>query len=129
MCIKCETKKAALSLIGMEVKKTVIGKVESGLILNLNLADNALDKIRADINAEIAVLIMKGLSKEETQERIDSKYEKPFNNAVEKIQSCWKDIKKALGVDELDEGTSIDVLTGEIFKEEYVQAPTAQGVH
>ncbi|WP_433958580.1 hypothetical protein [Cytobacillus horneckiae] len=129
MCIKCEAKKTALSLMGMELKRTVIGKVESGLILNLNLADNELDKIKADLHAEIAVLIMKGLSKVEAQEQLESKYEKPFNAAVDKAKNCWKEIEKALGVDGLDDDISIDILTGELYKEKVIPAAAVQGVH
>lgn len=129
MCIKCEAKKAALAILGLEVKKTLIGKVESGLILSLNLAENDLDKIKADTEAQLQVLVMKGATKEEAAEDLTAKYGEAFNTAAQKVEDCWTAIYKAVGIEDQEGDFTINQRTGEMYKEEVVPVADAQGVH
>ncbi|MED3571921.1 hypothetical protein [Cytobacillus praedii] len=129
MCIKCEIKKVALALVGKEVKKTVLGKLESGLIFNISLAENNLDHVKANIEAKVGILKMQGTSKDEAEEMIIAEYKEQFDNAVKVYEDAWNEVYAVLNVDPEQE-LRLDMRTGEIYKEETVDsAKVAEGVH
>lgn len=133
MCIKCEAQKLALGLMGKEVRETVLGTVSPGLILGISLAENEMDKVKADLDAEIELLEKEGASKEEVLDKLAPKYEAAFTAAKDTEKNAWDEVFKSLGT----EGVSganyrINQATNEVTLVEIVdktEAPTAEGVH
>jgi hypothetical protein len=132
MCIKCKLKKLFLEAAGVEEKSTLIGKLSSDLILTLNLAENDLEKIKADTEAQLTVLVMRGATKEEALEELTAKYEESFTAASQKVEGAYNEIYKALGIEDEEGVYRIDQRTGEVFRKELVkveEAPVAEGTH
>lgn len=121
MCLDCEIKKAIASLAGIEIKREVIGKVNKGLILQLKLAENEVDKIMSDTKATIASL-PKDITEEEFVKILSEKYEAKHNAAAEKVNETFDEIFSAVGITDGElrskrDTYKIDQSTGEVFRE------------
>lgn len=132
MCELCEIKKAIGEFVGLDVKKVLVGKIDLQLIADLNLAENEVEKIKADSGAELLVLKSQGLPKAEVIGRLTEKYQEKYDAAVDHYNEVWNKIYTAVGVagDKKEGSYTIDRDTGELFLEvvEEIQV-TAQGVH
>ncbi len=131
MCIVCEMKKAASNALGFEVKKEVLGKVPSGLILALSLAENEVEKVKADAEAAIASMRLAGVTKESALESVEEEYKVPFDEAVRNVKDSWDAIFNSVGATENENMQyRINQVTGELFAETLVnKQPTSPGVH
>jgi hypothetical protein len=121
MCIDCEIKKAIASLAGIEIRREVIGKVNKGLILQLKLAENEVDKIMSDTKATMDSL-PKDISEEEFIKVLSEKYEAKHNEAAAKVNETFDQIFSAVGITDGEirskrQTYKIDQSTGEVFRE------------
>lgn len=121
MCLDCAIKKAIASLAGIEIKREVIGKVSKGLLLQLKLAENEVDKIMSDTKATIASL-PKDISEEEFVKILSEKYEAKHNEAAAKVNETFDEIFATVGITDGElrskrETYKIDQSTGEVFRE------------
>jgi hypothetical protein len=121
MCIECSIKKAIASLAGIEIKREVVGKVNKGLILQLKLAENEVDKIMMDTKATVASL-PKDITEEEFVKILSDKHEAKHNEAAAKVNEAFDQIFSAVGIDDGEARSKrdtykIDSITGEVFRE------------
>lgn len=117
MCIKCELKKAIGDLLGIEVKKEIVGKVDADLINKFSQAEKEKDRVKELIDAEMKVLALKNTPFEEAKTEIKGKYEADFITAAHALDVCMNEIAEAVGLDDLEGEFIIDVKTGEVFRE------------
>jgi hypothetical protein len=134
MCIKCELKKIALRLAGKEEKETVLGTVDPQLILNMQLAQNAVEKIEEDLEAEIDLLVKQDVSAADAAVTLAAKYETGLEDARALYRKTWDAIFTAVGVADPKVGQGrnyqINRETNEVSFTEIVDlAPAAEGVH
>lgn len=133
MCMKCEIKKLMSDLVGIDTKETLIGKVPAGLILLLQLAENDLNKIKADSRAKTIEMVISGKPKEEIMKALNDSYKELFEKAAAAVDKSWENIYESVGLDaSVSHDYRIDVVSGELFRKEEVvkeKAPQAPGVH
>lgn len=133
MCIVCELKKAAGKVFGVELKEEVIGKVNAGTILKLQLAEQELDKVKELSEAELKLLHLEGKTKEEVVDHLTAKYADRFNKAGEELNQAYDELLQPFNLDREtadDKGYKVDIKRGLLIREYFEEKKdTPQGVH
>jgi uncharacterized protein YpuA (DUF1002 family) len=114
MCIMCAIKEGVAHAVGLDVKRTVVGKLDQFTIARLQEIGEEKDQLEDKIEARRAELM------EKVKQQLAEEFEADYNNLGKRQRAIFDRFYERLGLDKSVE-YHVDPKTQEVFKEEVTQ--------